>query len=189
MANEHVSVLLYVVSGLALTVLSFLTYKLIAPLIGWKHEFSSSMPSEVLDLPKPGNYDISINRERFWLFKKGEGPEVEGQTLAHPLPQADFEVKDAYTDEEVPCKEKLLLVPIKKSTKVSIIVRRFRAPAAGNYVLSNLSSVRLLESDTIQVRKYVPSADPFPCIVGITFSGVVFLMGSIFGTLMLIGTV
>ena len=184
----YIPIFLYIVSAMALAILNFLIYRLAAPFIGWKQEFSSLKSSAIVNIPKRGKYDINISRERYWLFRNGEGPQVEGQTLAHALPEAEFEVRDAYTDEQIPCRKKFLFVFNKKSTKVNVIVGRISISAPGSYTFSKISNERLLDTDKVQVRKFVPSVDSFSCTIGIIFSSIVFLMGVIFGTLMMMGS-
>ena len=188
--DSFIPIFLYTISVAALGILVFLIHRLVAPHIGWRHEFGSMVSSSLMEIPKSGNYDVSISRERFWLFKGG-GPQVAGVNLAHELPQADFVVTRIKTDELIPYKAKSVVLPNKSGTnkgdsKISIAVGRFRVAAPGEYHISSLSTANMLESDVIQVRKHTQSVDSFSCVIGIVLSGAVFAMGCIFATLMLL---
>ena len=146
---------------MGLMLLIFSTYKLMAPLVGWKYDYHYSIPQEFVEIPRAGRYDICISHDRFALFK---GRPVSANW--DWFPRADFTVERIETKETIPY-VKTYGMTVRGISRITKPAGYFNAPAPGKYLLTNLFTYRFVQDDEIRVRKHQSYLQSVLSIVGI----------------------
>ena len=173
---------LFSISAVGLVLLIVFISKLAAPFIGWNFKYSSSNVQAIASIPKSGRYSINIRRDRFWLWKGYGG-------ISDAFPTVNFSIKCNNSGEEIPCFMHRSLMTSRNVDRITVPAGYFDAPISGEYLITSLPENRFIQDDEVVIRKYMSSIKLFLLIWGICISALAFLVGLIFGILLLTGAV
>jgi len=166
------------VAGLVLLI--FFIYRLVAPSIGWRCEYSAFVPQHVADIPKVGRYAICVSHDRLaFITGRQASPNWDW------LPNADFDVVRLETNESIPY-IKTVGMRMAGFSRYSQTVGFFRVPVPGRYLVTNLFTYRFVESDEIRIRKHQSFARTALCILGIVGSAFMLIGGSALAAILIL---
>ena len=178
-SSSYLPILLYALSAVALALLGFCVYRLVTVFTGWKCTCEAANPQMSVDIPKAGRYSLCVSRVRFAIFS-GIGAFFDAFT------KADFSITRSVWNESIPF-HRSWGVQSRSFGRITIPVGYFDAPEAGGYLVNNLSADNFSQGDSVIVRKYLSIPRFVLLILGIVFSGMIFLAGIIIASLMIGG--
>ena len=173
-------IFLFTLSAIGLALLIACIYAIISPFIGWHCKFDSSIAKVTMNIPKSGRYSVNIRRDRFWLWK-------QYGTISDIFPRVNFSIQKEATNKNVPYYSRTSLMTSKSTGRVTVPVGYFDVTHPGKYSISTLPESNFLEKDEVLIRKHIVFVKFFLLIWGIVLSSLMFLLGLIFGILMLTG--